>query len=125
MSHHQNGCVKIVQKTQPFGYWRRGKQECRSSLDFSLLYRLQCEEGLLYSTSFTALKLLLKYFDCNPINTTTGQRIIDIEDDLPTSPGMVSSVLILTTIYGLTGLVLHYFCAINYVEGVEVLLQVH
>ena len=91
----------------------------------NLLYRLQCEEGLLYSTAFVTLKLLLKYFDCNPINTLTGQRIIDIEDDLPTSPGVASRVQILTIKYGLTGLVLHYFCAINYVEGVEVLLQVH
>ena len=69
--------------------------------------KIRTEEEIFKEETFPILKLLLKFFEFNPIDQSTQERLIDLEDDIITSPGTI----------------LHYFCAINYVEGVQMLLQ--
>ena len=45
------------------------------------------EEETLLSKAFPVLRLLLKYFEGNPVNPDRDMRMSDIEDDLETSPG--------------------------------------
>ena len=77
---------------------------------------------MLLSQAFPVLRLLLKYFECNPVYSDTDRRMVDIEEDLETSPGR----LILTSkcLTPHSGTILHYFCSINFLEGVATLLQV-
>ena len=81
------------------------------------------EEEALLSRAFPVLRLLLKYFEGNPVNSDRDVRMSDIEEDLETSPGERKQYLPLSFFLP-PGTALHYFCAINFVEGVEALLQV-
>ena len=45
------------------------------------------EEEALLSRAFPVLRLLLKYFEGNPVNSDRDVRMSDIEEDLETSPG--------------------------------------
>ena len=45
------------------------------------------EEDTLLSRAFPVLRLLLKYFEGNPVNPDRDVRMSDIEEDLETSPG--------------------------------------
>ena len=49
--------------------------------------RLMTEEDTLLSRAFPVLRLLLKYFEGNPVNPDRDMRMSDIEEDLETSPG--------------------------------------
>ena len=69
--------------------------------------KIQSEEDVFKQQIFPVLKMLLRCFEFNNLEETVQKRLIDIEDDITTSPGII----------------LHYFCAINYVEGVQILLQ--
>jgi len=69
--------------------------------------KIQREEDVFKQVNFPVLKMLLKFFEFNPVDQSSQERLIDLEDDIITSPGTI----------------LHYFCAINYVEGVQILLQ--
>ena len=45
------------------------------------------EEDTLLTKAFPVLRLLLKYFEGNPVNPDRDRRMSDIEEDLETSPG--------------------------------------
>ena len=45
------------------------------------------EEDTLLTKAFPVLRLLLKYFEGNPVNPDRDMRMTDIEEDLETSPG--------------------------------------
>ena len=45
------------------------------------------EEDTLLTKAFPVLRLLLKYFEGNPVNSDRDMRMTDIEEDLETSPG--------------------------------------
>ena len=49
--------------------------------------RVASEEGLLLSQAFPVLRLLLKYFECNPVCSDTDMRMVEIEEELETGPG--------------------------------------
>ena len=49
--------------------------------------RLMTEEDALLTKAFPVLRLLLKYFEGNPVNPDRDMRMSDIEEDLETSPG--------------------------------------
>ena len=69
--------------------------------------KIRTEEEVLKQDAFPILKMLLKFFEFNLVEQTTQQRLIDLEYNIITSPGTI----------------IHYFCAINYDEGVQMLLQ--
>ena len=52
-----------------------------------LLSRLATEEDKVLTKAFPVLRLLLKYFEGNPVNADRDLRMSDLEDDLETSPG--------------------------------------
>ena len=56
-------------------------------LKHHLFSRLATEEDKLLSKAFPVLRLLLKYFEGNPVNADKDLRMSDLEDDLETSPG--------------------------------------
>ena len=45
------------------------------------------EEDTLLSKALPVLRILLKYFEGNPVNPDRDLRMSDIEEDLETSPG--------------------------------------
>ena len=49
--------------------------------------RLATEEDKVLTKAFPVLRLLLKYFEGNPVNADRDLRMSDLEDDLETSPG--------------------------------------
>ena len=56
-------------------------------LMYKILTRLLTEEDALLARAFPVLRLLLKYFEGNPVNPDREVRMVDIEEDLETSPG--------------------------------------
>ena len=53
------------------------------------------EEDTLLSKAFPVLRILLKYFEGNPVNPDRDLRMSDIEEDLETSPGELGLFLAL------------------------------